>query len=390
MDSNEIGIITGIVITCNAIVIGLETDLGTGPLDLEWFFLAFYVLELVARIVHEGRNWCQSVWNFADAMFVLQMAWDMIIGTQFMPQVSRIVFRTVRILRTFRLLRVCGGLAIMMMAVIKAMSEVMWAGVFAVLVIYVSAVHVTQTCGHNAAWWGDDAEQIEEWFGTVSRSMQTLFIIMTLSGWDDVSRTLAKVMPAYIIWPSCISYILLMSYAMTSLITGIISESLIIARLNDEKVIDQEIAIARTKFLKDLSAALKQLDVTGKAQITRDALSFQLKEYPEILDKLASVNIELNEAQCLSFFDKICRQQAQPQTTAIDIDIFCTNLDKLAGPFTAAGQFDLKAYIVELEHKTSARFNLLDHKFEELDRKTNDWDQKLSQLCEMVQGLTKS
>merc|ERR1711904_563832 len=87
--------------------------------------------------------------------------------------------------------------------------------------------------GYNASDWEDeDAAMVTHWFGTIGRSMFTLFLIMTLDGWNQICMVTMKQQPLVVVF--FVFYIFLASYAVASLITGVISDALITSTREDE------------------------------------------------------------------------------------------------------------------------------------------------------------
>ena len=397
VNSDGVGMIVGAVIVLNAVIIGLETDCGKTPFVIfEWFFFAFFTLELALRIEQFRLEWFFSLWNLFDGLLVVLMIADMVVlpimnnkgGSQ--ASVLRLI-RMVRILRIIRLLKIFSLLSVILAAFIKAISIVVWVGLLTVIVIYVCAIFATQTIGHNAALWGDDAGEIENWFGSIPRSMQTLFIIMTLSEWDTMAEKLSQVAPASIVWPAFVFYILVVSYSMTSLITGCISESLISARMEDEKLRLEEIAGARDSFLQGLRQVLGHFDSDRDGMITNDELQLTLKTYPEVLDRLAALGVEINERDMLKLFARVSKQFA---TGAVPIDQLVDALGSLSGTAKAAALFDLKTDVADLNQlaaQSAGQTEQIRKDVANLDQKvtriSNDFDLKFDELLVIVKAM---
>merc|ERR1712187_440917 len=88
--------------------------------------------------------------------------------------------------------------------------------------------------GPHADEWGQEHERdIKKWFGSVAVSMQTMLVILTLAEWDEIASVLAEVIPGSVVYPLCIVYIMAVSFMATSLITGVISESLVNVKEQD-------------------------------------------------------------------------------------------------------------------------------------------------------------
>merc|ERR1719362_99602 len=95
-----------------------------------------------------------------------------------------------------------------------------------ILLFYASAVFITTFVGHNSMDWKEDKldHEIEQWFGTVPKSMYTLFQIMTLESWSmAIVRPVTKVMPeTYIFF---ILFLCMTTFAFLNIITGIVVDS---------------------------------------------------------------------------------------------------------------------------------------------------------------------
>ena len=164
-----------VLIVVNAIVIGLQTS---ERITAQWgdllrvidrTILFVFIGELALRLIADARRSVGSAWFWFD-VFVVAVALAPLPG-------NLSVIRTLRVLRVLRLLsvsqkmqRVVAGL----LNAIPGMATVM--GVLAI-VFYVFAVFATETFGDS------DAEGAQEYFGTLGRSLFTLFQIMTLEDW---------------------------------------------------------------------------------------------------------------------------------------------------------------------------------------------------------------
>merc|ERR1719401_574264 len=104
--------------------------------------------------------------------------------------------RMSRAMRAIRLFRVCGELRATAWGVMAAFSTVVWVGVVVLIINFVVASLLTSIVGQKAYLWNDSSEQIEQWFGSIGRSLQTQFSIMTLSGWGPLADVISQVVPA--------------------------------------------------------------------------------------------------------------------------------------------------------------------------------------------------
>ena len=95
------------------------------------------------------------------------------------------------------------------------------------------------------------------------------------------------VIPPYVVWPAFIAYILIVAYSMTSLITGVISESLIAARQEEETLRLQELEEHQKGLLKGLHRALAALDEDESGTLTHKEVVRAIEHHHEILPDLS-------------------------------------------------------------------------------------------------------
>merc|ERR550514_70960 len=92
--------------------------------------------------------------------------------------------RVVRLLTLMRLFRFFRELVLLMKGILGAMRALIWAMMLMGLVIYISGVLMTKIVSASEI----ENTEVLEWFGTLPRSLLTLFQIMTLESWPTVAR----------------------------------------------------------------------------------------------------------------------------------------------------------------------------------------------------------
>jgi voltage-gated sodium channel len=197
------------LIIVNAVVLGLETSAAVraehgallGVLDRT--ILAIFVAEIALRLfVHRAAFW-RDPWSLFD--FV-------VVAIALVPATGQFaVLRALRVLRVLRILtivpsmrRVVGGL----LAAIPGLSSI---AMVLVLVFYVFAVITTNLFGAS----------FPDWFGTLGRSLYTLFQIMTLESWSmGIVRPVMATYPYA--WAFFVPFILIATFTMLNLFIGVI------------------------------------------------------------------------------------------------------------------------------------------------------------------------
>ncbi len=201
-------VITGLIII-NAITLGLETSATAmaqaGPLLvlIDQIILAVFVLEVLAKIFAYGWRFFASGWNIFD--FV-------IVGIALIPSNGGLaVLRALRILRALRLVTFVPSMRRVVGALIAAIPGISSVVALLLLVYYIFGVMVTKLYGQD----------FPAWFGTIGRSMYSLFQIMTLESWSmGIVRPVMEVYPWA--WIAFVPFILITSFAVINLFIAVI------------------------------------------------------------------------------------------------------------------------------------------------------------------------
>lgn len=237
-----------------------------------------------------------------------------------------------------------------MLAFHKAFQIVVLISILVFLLDYVLAILLTQLIGFNSSMWGEHQEDVELRFGSIPRSMQTLFMTMTLSGWEQIADMLSEVIPPAIVYFLFVAYLLVTSYTMISLITGIISDSLVMAQQDYRRKKLNVYEVKRKEMENDLRGFLHGLHDEEKDQfgnIPSDDLKTSMRGDTEVLQKLAEINIIMDEKSVLDLIDKM----TDDGRTNANIDYFVNKLVNLHGQASASTLVDLKYEMQKTQRK---------------------------------------
>lgn len=351
-EGEKFNIAVGVVIVVNALVLGLETDLGQASFIVcEHFFAIFFTLEMTLRICQLGLSgyiWRGS--NSFDCLLVCTGDFDLwvspllsIVGVKTgkgsVAQGMKLLrmFRVCRIVRLFKVFR---ELQIIMEAFVKALNTVMWVGLLTVILNYICAVFLTQTIGHNAEMWGPDAHSITEWFGSIGNSMRTLFIILTLAEWDLIALTVSEKVNGLVVFLLAIAYITLTAFTMVSLITGIISEELCGAQKDDE---DHKLAMVeqgKIELAAEVKVLLERLDEDGSGTLSEEEITNALNDEEfDMLGRLQALSVRMEVDEFLSMISRLRTASASGE---ISIDAVSTSLQHMHGAATASAVWEVR------------------------------------------------
>lgn len=208
--------ITGLILL-NAALLGLETDdslreaYGDGFHLVDHLILSIFIAELSAKLIVYRKSFFSSGWNWFDLI---------IVTICLIPASGPLsVLRALRVFRVLRLLSVVPSLRRVISALLRAIPGM--ASIMSVLLViyYVAAVLATHIFGHS-----QDAE-LEALFGSIGKSMFTLFQVMTLEGWrQDVAQPAMALYPWS--WIFFVVFIIITSFAVLNLFIGVIVDAM--------------------------------------------------------------------------------------------------------------------------------------------------------------------
>ena len=198
-----------ILIVINAIVLGLETsknitkDYGKILSFLDWIILKIFIVEIGLKIYVQRIKFFTKPWNIFDFIIILIA----------LAPVSQ-AFSSLRTLRVLRVLRLVSSISTMRKVIEGLFSAI--PGIISVssimsIFFYIFAVIGTHLYG----------EQFPQWFGSLGKTMFTLFQVMTLESWSmGIVRPVMDVYPSA--WAFFILYILVTTFTMLNLFIAII------------------------------------------------------------------------------------------------------------------------------------------------------------------------
>jgi voltage-gated sodium channel len=199
-------VIVGVLVV-NAIAIGLRTassvSTSLDPLlvAIEVGVVVVFVAEMVIKIVGSGRSFFSEAWNWFD-LVVIVLSIVPASGTLLM-------LRTVRILRTFRLISVVPSMRRVVNALFTAVPGLLSILLLLMLVLYTSSIAAVQMFGAVAP-----AE-----FGGLGKALLTMFRVMT-QGWPDVADEVLAARP--LSWVFFVGYIVVTGFVVLNLLIAVI------------------------------------------------------------------------------------------------------------------------------------------------------------------------
>lgn len=233
------------VIILNSIILGLLTDAKICSLCgnilhiLCSICVVIFSVEIFMKLYVYKKSFFKDGWNNFDFILVA-MSW-VPTGGAFS---SFRAFRVLRALRTLRLVTRLEKLRIIVQAIIESIPNVGWASVLLLLLFYIFSIMGTTMF----------AEAFPEFFGSIGKSMYSLFQIMTLESWSmGIARPVISQFP--LAWIYFVSFILVSSFIVMNVIVGIVVNA--IAELSERAKREKE--KASMKVQTDIETELKKL-----------------------------------------------------------------------------------------------------------------------------------
>jgi len=226
----------GLLIVCNAIAIGFETEYKEWRCwdVIENLFLVAFAIELGLKLVIQGPEEvfsCENsdiIWNIFDFIVVsigiIDVAMDIILQGESGGDYATIfrMIRLMRILRIFRMIRYLKQLYMLAFGFALAAIAVFWVTFLMIFVLYVCAIILVRTVGHVTP---EDAHYdfLHLKFGNIAHAMLTLFEIMSSPNLQDYEEIMVE-RPFFCVF--VVGFIIFGSFGMIALLTGVISESM--------------------------------------------------------------------------------------------------------------------------------------------------------------------
>jgi len=198
-----------VLILVNAVILGLETSptimdrVGGVLILVNQAILAVFVVELLIKLYAFGFGFFRSGWNVFDFL---------VVAIALVPATGPLeVLRALRILRVLRLLSQVQRLRHIIESLMRALPGMGWTAALLLLVFYIFAVMGTMMFG----------EAFPEYWGSLGRSLFSLFQIMTLESWSSaIARPMLEEIP--LAWLYFVPFILVSSFMVLNLFIAII------------------------------------------------------------------------------------------------------------------------------------------------------------------------
>jgi voltage-gated sodium channel len=250
------------LILVNAAILGLETSaivmdgLGQLLVTLDRVILAVFVVEIAIRLYVHRLSFWRDPWSVFDFL---------VVAIALIPATGPFaVLRALRVLRVLRLLSMVPSMRKVVGALLAAIPGLGSIALVLCILYYVFAVIATNLF----------AAAYPEWFGTLGRSLYTLFQIMTLESWSmGISRPVMEQFPYA--WAFFIPFILVATFTMLNLFIAIIVNAMQSYSETEHKETAQALQATQVHIETDVHEEMQRLrgEIGELKMMLADALS---------------------------------------------------------------------------------------------------------------------
>jgi voltage-gated sodium channel len=297
----------GFVIFLNAVCMGAEADYGTTyPLTflvIEHIFTAVFSLELLCHWCVIGpRAYFSDSMNWLDFSLVAVSVIDVwIIGPLGIDADLRMMslfrmLRLIRLARLLRLLRMFKELTLLVSGFVASVKTLFWALVFLTIMVYIFSIFARQTIGaggyefNSDVTFGDDTRL----FGSVDRTMLTLFVCLTEGcGMDIIHPTVMESPALFIFWAA---FVFFTTYGLLNLIVGCFCENAMKLANENEKEILENRDQQRMHLLRHMKEAFSSMDDDSSGTISKKEFTNGIMGNRNVMDALTQLGLDEEEA----------------------------------------------------------------------------------------------
>jgi len=200
--------------------------------NLDSAIFKMFCMELALKLYAFRRSFFRNGWNAFDLI---------VIGISIVGMAASITaFRALRVLRTLRLIKRVPSMKIVIESFMRAIP-----GIGSVLTVMLLMIFVFALIGQNL--YGAVAPEL---FGTMHQSAFTLFTVLTLEGWPDVSRQVMAEIP--MAWLYFVSFIAINSFTVLNLMIAVIIDAM-------QKEYDDHAEEEREDILHEIKALRREI-----------------------------------------------------------------------------------------------------------------------------------
>lgn len=255
------------------------------------------MLEIILRLCADGWTWIFVKLHFMEIVLIVFSATQIFLINQLGESVETL--RQISILRILRFahgasiigrLPWCTEVHLLSRGMSTCLPTLMWSSLLLFSLTFVFSLITTEFIAYGSGF--EEIEWVGEYFGSVARSMFTLFQVTTLDRWTSIARPLME--SESWVAPFFILFISLSNWVVLSLLVAVLVDGVLRVSRGDETDRD----IKTQEFKKQQAAHLQELfsELDQDGNMTISLAEWQVaRRHPKIATMLHKLNINQSE-----------------------------------------------------------------------------------------------
>lgn len=290
------------IILLNAVTIGVETMVAHDSRAhqalslLDRMALGVFLVEIALKLIAVGPlRFFRSGWNTFDFL---------VVAVALVPGAGPLsMLRTLRIMRLLRVIKFMPGLRRVVEALLRSLPGISAIALLMGLIFYVAAVMATVMFG----------QAFPEWFGSIGRSLYSLFQIMTLESWSmGIVRPVMEHSPWA--WAFFVPFILVSAFTMLNLFVAVIVDTM--GQMDHEIAAEEQAGTANAEATGATASKNTAGEAAGPGSRTEATVvaAGEAALHADVLEELRALRHEIAELRT-SQEVRIASQAARVPTT---------------------------------------------------------------------------
>merc|ERR1719362_615696 len=242
------------------------------------------------------------------ASFTILLQWfqneggseDSVIGSISLMRIVRVA-RIVKLARVIRLMTFFRELRLMIYSILASLKSLVWVTLILGITFYIFGITFTSGVvaylDDQQAWGPSEEGDLQDCFGSLSKSLLTLF--MAISGgrsWGEYFHLLVSLPPQYPVL--FLIFITFTIFAVLNIVTGVFVESAMNSNNHSRQVIIKEELDSKRGFLKALRDLFHEMDNNGDGFITATEFDRRLRN-EEVIAYFKALKLDVSDTKRL-------------------------------------------------------------------------------------------
>jgi len=267
-------------------------------------FTSLFCLEVAVRLLVEGCAFFCNHWNLLDIFLAGTELWSHSMTLLTNRRASWL--RIARLGRLLWILQFFESLWVIVVGVLCAYRTIAWTLVLLLIILYCFAIVTTKMVGQPLRNWptegsyleAEDAALLRMWFHSTPESMFTLLTMVTLEGWSEVARVLAKYTNDATSLIFCFIFFSLTTWGLMNMVTAVIIEATVGKALHHLENYVKITAAERYAAIKKICNCFFRTGVDTRGQLHRDQFIDALAD-KDFVNRLHDIGIDVRQAHTL-------------------------------------------------------------------------------------------